>query len=103
MLKSFLLAASLSLLTINAKAWWDVSANIKVTNTLVEAVVYNDWAEAIYCEGYVYARSASGVQAEIWMGEVIYPGQFGFAYLYAINPYVDPLVGGWADIRCNWY
>lgn len=85
----------------HAQSWFSANANITVNTAYSRAVVQNSFPNPIYCQGYVYGRTYSGFQANSWMDTMIPAGGYGEIYVYANNPNMDPIVDGWADIRCR--
>lgn len=83
-----------------AYAWWTADARINASSSQVEAAVRNNLPRPIYCRGNVYGETASGHVLNAWMEGTIYPGRFGYVYVYTNDPY-NPFVRGWANIRCQ--
>lgn len=65
--------------------------------------VFNQSYYPIVCSGVVYGRTYYGYVGQVWENNVwVYPGQFNDLYVYATNPYYDPMVQAWANLDCRY-
>lgn len=94
--------AIVGLLTVSAtdaKAWFNISANIYVSSNKITAKVYNNSNRPWQCRGKVYGETQLGQWSNQWFNLNIYPG-------YYINPYLDTwgnayFIKGNAEVQCR--
>ena len=54
--------------------------------------VFNTLNRPVQCRIQARGQTVMGFWAKVYENVIIYPGQYGYAYVYAKNPYNDPLV-----------
>ena len=80
---------------------WSANVQISVQRTRMTATMVNRMNRPIVCRGKVFGRTASGVVLNSWVNNiVIWPGNFHHSYVH--SNYADPIVNGWANVRCRW-
>lgn len=100
-MRSLVRAALFSLMVMPAaQAFFPVNPILQVRPDLIVAQVYNPYYEPLFCQGYVYGVTASGLQASAYLGQVIAPGSYRYVRLQA-NPWINPFVNGWSQIFCR--
>lgn len=66
-----------------------------------QCTVYNQWSTPILCELAAQGQVSSGA----WINEsgyaMIYPGSYGYVYVYAMNPAIDPLIYVAGSANCS--
>ncbi len=99
-LKAFVFLCSLSVISTSAFAqFFPANARMSVFPGQVRAEVFNSNYEPIVCEGYVFGRTASGMELNAFFRDIIPGGQFRHAFVYT-NPY-NPFMNGWSNINCR--
>jgi len=90
-----------SLYSFSAMAnWFQVNAQVAVSNTVVSAAVENFNSLPMLCQGHATGLTALGLRPMAAANFVVYPGQVKWVYVYTSVPY-GFFVDGWADIRCT--
>jgi hypothetical protein len=88
------------LLSFSAHAFFPVNPIIQVRADLVSAQVYNPYYEPIFCEGFAYGQTTTGMIWNTRMASTIWPGQSAFVFVRT-NPFFQPFMNGWAQIFCR--
>lgn len=65
--------------------------------------VCNNFGRPIYCDGNVYGQTRFGATMYGTINGPVYPGSCINGYVYANNPYADPLVIVNGQVDCQWY
>lgn len=85
-----------------ASAYWTyVTPQYHVTPYRITASIYNPYHYAIYCEGRLDGLSQSGWVANGYMATWIYPGNWGYAYVYSNNGY-NPFINWGGNFYCRY-
>lgn len=91
-MKKILLAATLLLSLTGAANAFFVQAQCQFNSATGSCAVFNQWATPIACQLQAEGQVSSGVWGSAWENAYIYPGQYGYVYVNANNPWIDPLV-----------
>lgn len=82
--------------------WVNPRIIINPPRTYAEARVFNQWARPMVCSGQVAFQTYRGyVQYAYFNNQLIYPGQFAFAYVQT-NIY-NPFTFGNGGVNCFFY
>jgi hypothetical protein len=82
-MKAFLFLVLISLAPSFAQAYWfPVHPQYHVTPLQVTASIYNSTGYTIYCEGRLEGLTQSGFISYANMSTWVYPGNWGYAYVY---------------------
>ena len=95
-----LLAFSLFVLTANAHAVFPLNPLMTIRPDAVTAQVYNPYYEPIVCEGFAFGQTYSGHVFQARVADIIPPGGYRYAVV-STNAVLNPFVGGWAQLLCN--
>lgn len=76
-------------------------ANCHFNSNNGECSVVNETPNTINCHLNIYGRTRMGYTYSGFEQVVLYPGQEAWAYVYAKNPAVDPLVEVKGSANCN--
>lgn len=99
-----LIMTTLATLTLAQTAHaFHVRAEVQLNRRQAVAIVKNNFNRPIVCNIETTGIVQSGHYVYSYGNQVvIYPGQFGNAYVYSNNPY-NPLVNAYANADCYWY
>jgi len=76
------------LASLNVSAWWLIQPNVHfVQSNVLQATVYNPYAQWIYCDGQVYGQVQTGMWLNSWIRAWIAPGYYATTYVYANYPF----------------
>ncbi|MFP5519443.1 MAG: hypothetical protein ACLGGX_06035 [Bdellovibrionia bacterium] len=87
------------MLPLSANAYFTPNVQFNIQPYQVAAQVYNHTGSLLYCQGYVYGMTQTGVYYNAWFADYVPPMQYRYAYVYSSYPYY--FVNAWADIRCQ--
>ena len=86
----------------NAQQWFSVNANCSVNAGNIQCTACNySYNRAISCRLDARAVSAYGYWMNQYNTGTLYPGNCMNVYIYANNPYNDPIVNGSASAQCR--
>jgi hypothetical protein len=91
-MKKILVAATLLLSLSGVANAFYIQAQCQFTGAVGTCAVFNQWATPIACSLQAEGQVSSGVWGSAWENAYIYPGQYGYVYVNANNPWIDPLV-----------
>lgn len=91
-MKKILIALSLLVTLTGAANAFYVQAQCQFNSATGTCAVFNQWATPIACSMAAEGQVASGAWGSVWENAYIYPGQYGYVYVNANNPWIDPLI-----------
>lgn len=84
------------------KAWWLADIEMELTPSSVSFIVLNISDDnRIFCKGTIYGQTQFGQWVKMPVQTTLSPGQFMKKFVFT-NPYKDPFVDGYADIKCHY-
>ena len=103
----YLIVLSLLLVSNLASAWFPVAAQVQVTPVSVTVVAQNLYAYPMYCEGELFAQTASAPYGMYLPYTLSLPNPGAWAVVNVVAPYVnfgDYLIAApQASLWCQYY
>jgi hypothetical protein len=91
----------IGLLTSGLSFGFDIAANCHFDPSYGECSVVNDTQMPVKCKLQIQGRTSMGYTYNGFEFVFLYPGQYAYAYVYANNPMVDPLVQVSGSAQCK--
>lgn len=91
-MKQILIATTMTLINTLAWAQFSMTANCHFNAGRGQCLVANTTGYILQCTLRAHGQLASGQFLEAWQNAIIYPGNFAYVYIYADNPYYNPLI-----------
>lgn len=84
-----------------AGGWFPMQAQCSVSPAQATCAVYNPYPQAIFCQGRAVGTTSSGYTFWAQINTPVYPGNQAYVYVYAANPWYDPLISAYSEIWCR--
>lgn len=81
---------------------FNMTANCQFNSGRGQCLVTNTTGYILKCALRAQGQLASGHFLEAWQNAIIYPGRYAYVYVYAENPYYNPLVGVQGFANCSY-
>lgn len=88
-------------LSFQVASAFSVQGSCHVDGASASCEIYNQWAYPAYCIANAKGRTSYGFWANGVVQGWVYPGQSLNVYVYATNPWQDPLINATVSANCN--
>lgn len=93
---------TIGLLVAGVSSAFELTANCHFDQSYGECSVINNTQTPIRCRLQIQGRTSMGYSYTGFEMAYLYPGQYAYAYVYANNPMIDPLVFVNGSAQCNY-